>query len=102
MTGQKQNNGRAKLNAVPTAGGGITRAAFTCMTQAGLDGRPLLKRAGLSAQQMANPRNSIAVKNQIKFLNLAADELEDEFLGVHLAQRVDLRELGLLYYVQAS
>ena len=33
---------------------------------------------------------------------MVADELRDEFLGLHLAQKVDLRELGLLYYVLAS
>ena len=48
-----------------------------------------------------SPRR-IGVGNQIKFLNLAADELQDEFLGIRLAQGLDLRELGLLYYVQAS
>jgi len=42
------------------------------------------------------------IKNQIKFLNLPADALSDEFLGVHLAESVDLRALGLLYYVLAS
>jgi AraC-like DNA-binding protein len=42
------------------------------------------------------------VKSQIKFLDQVANGLGDEFLGVHLAQDVDLRELGLIYYVLAS
>ena len=41
-------------------------------------------------------------KSQIKFLELAATTLKDELLGFHLAQSVDLRLMGLLYYVMAS
>ena len=42
------------------------------------------------------------MRDQIKFLNLVASALEDDFLGFHLAQECDLREIGLLYYVLAS
>jgi len=42
------------------------------------------------------------VRDQIKFLNLAAVALEDDLLGFHLGQTTDLRDLGLLYYVFAS
>jgi AraC-like DNA-binding protein len=35
-------------------------------------------------------------------VNLAAIALKDDFLGFHLAQLPDLRELGFLYYVSAS
>jgi hypothetical protein len=42
------------------------------------------------------------VQSQIKFLNVVADELQDQFLGVHLAESIDLREMGLVYYVIAS
>jgi hypothetical protein len=35
--------------------------------------------------------------DQIRFLNLAAATLRDEFLEFHLAQSPDLRLLGLLY-----
>ena len=33
---------------------------------------------------------------------LAAQELQDQFPGFHLARSFDLREIGLLYYVMAS
>ena len=42
------------------------------------------------------------MRDQIKFLDLVAAALEDDFLGFHLAQTADLRQLGLLYYVLAS
>ena len=91
-----------RLNNIPTASGGITRAAYAFAARARVPVRALLKRANLTLQQAKNARMRIAVKDQIEFLNLVADELDDEFLGIKLAQTVDLRELGLLYYVMAS
>jgi hypothetical protein len=40
--------------------------------------------------------------SQIEFLDLASKTLRDEYLGLSLAEQVDLRELGMLYYVAAS
>src|ERR1700746_131225 len=93
---------RPRISSIPTASGGIARVAYARGVDAGLDVEPLLKDSGLSVQQAKNSRFRIAVKAQIKFLNLVADALPDEFLGVHVAERIDLRELGLLYYVLAS
>ena len=93
---------RARFSSIPTATGGIARAAYTRGVRAGLDIEPLLEKSGLSVRQAKNSHFRIAVKDQIKFLNLVADAIPDEFLGVHLAECVDLRELGLLYYVLAS
>jgi len=93
---------RPRFSSIPTATGGITRAAYSQAVEAGVDVEPLLKASGLTVRQVENPRSRIAVKSQIKFLDLLADTLSDEFLGVHLAERIDLRELGLLYYVLAS
>jgi hypothetical protein len=90
------------LENVPTAGGGIARAAYTLASQAQVSVEPLLRRAELSIAQVKNPRARIPVRDQIKFLNLVADELGDEFIEIRLARRIDLRELGLLYYVMAS
>jgi AraC-like DNA-binding protein len=90
------------LEKVPTAGGGITRAAYILASKAQVSVEPLLRRANLSVAEIKNPRVRIPVKDQIKFLNLVADELHDEFIGIRLAWTVDLRELGLLYYVMAS
>jgi AraC-like DNA-binding protein len=42
------------------------------------------------------------VKNQVKFLSLVAKELSDPFLGIHVAEGIELREMGLVYYVIAS
>ena len=91
-----------RVSSIPTASGAITRVAYARAIDAGLDVEPLLKASGLSVRQVENSNFRIAVKNQIKFLNFVADALSDEFLGVHLAEGVDLRALGLIYYVLAS
>ena len=92
----------APFGSLPTAGGGIARAAYSAAIKARIDIDPLLKSSGLTVVQLENLDTRIAVKNQIKFLNQIADALRDDFLGIHLAQGVDLRELGFLYYVLAS
>jgi AraC-like DNA-binding protein len=91
---------RAKI--LPTATGGIARLAHAQARDAGANVEILLKRAGLTARQIADGRIRVPVESQIKFLNVVAEALKDDFLGIRLAQKVDLRELGLVYYVLAS
>jgi hypothetical protein len=90
-----------RLGTLPTATGGIARLAYACARRAGLGLTPLLKK-GLTDQQIIDRGARLAVHHQIQFLNVAANALGDEFLGFHLAQSPDLRELGLLFYVAAS
>ncbi len=87
---------------LPNATGGIARLAYARMKAAGLSPQPMLREAGLTLRQIGDPRVRLKVRDQIKFLNLAAQALGDEFLGFNLAQDADLREVGLLYYVLAS
>ena len=91
-----------RFPATPTATGGITRLAYIRASEAGIDLKPLLKEAGLTERQIENRDTRLEVRHQIRFLNLVANTLRDELLGFHLAQAVDLRELGLLYYAAAS
>lgn len=97
---RRSNN--VRLSAIPTAAGGIARAAYALALTKKMNPEPLLKPAGLNLKQVENPNARIGVKNQIAFLNMVADALRDESLGFRLAKRLDLRELGLLYYVPAS
>lgn len=98
----QENQDATKIGAVPTAVGGIARAAFARAVGSLPDAALLAKRAGISLTQLKNASCRIAVGNQIAFLNLVAERLSDDFLGFHLASAIDLRELGLLYYVQTS
>jgi AraC-like DNA-binding protein len=90
------------LTAPPTATGGIARAAYERCVQEGIRADNLLRKAGLTRRQIENPEVRLTVQSQIKFLDLAGAALRDQLLGFHLAQALELRELGLLYYVMAS
>jgi AraC-like DNA-binding protein len=80
----------------------MTRLAHARARQAGIALEPLLAKAGLTERQVLDRGARIKVRNQIDFLNLVAPAVDDPFLGFHLAQTCELRELGLLYYVAAS
>jgi AraC-like DNA-binding protein len=67
-----------------------------------LAGAPLLRSSHLTPQQIKNSQYRIPVKNQIQFLSVVADKLPDPYLGIHIAEGIELREMGLVYYVIAS
>ncbi len=90
------------FGAIPTAMGAQTRLACARVREAGIAVAPLLAKASLSEAQVLDRTVRIKVRQQIEFLNLVALALGDPFLGFHLAQMGELRELGLLYYVAAS
>jgi Arabinose-binding domain of AraC transcription regulator, N-term len=87
---------------VPSAVGGITRFACEYAQERGIDVEALLQRSGLTAGQIEQPGVRLSVRSQIKFLELAARAFQDDFLGFHLAQKFELRAIGLLYYVLAN
>jgi AraC-like DNA-binding protein len=91
-----------RLTQVPLASGGLVRLAHAYAVKEDIEAGPLLKKAGLTIQQIDNPTVRLKVRNQIALLNLVAAAAGDELLGFHLAQDFDLREIGMLYYVMAS
>src|SRR6187551_1680037 len=90
-----------RLDRVPSTPGAITRLACARVLAAGIALEPLLQKAGLTVRQAEDLTVRLPVRAQIQFLELASTALEDEFLGFHLAQSFDLREIGLMYYVLA-
>jgi AraC-like DNA-binding protein len=86
----------------PNATGGISRLAFALAKSHGVATDPILKAANISRHQIDNSNAPIAVADQIKFLNLIAEAVNDDLLGLHLALTAELRAIGLLYYVLAS
>jgi Arabinose-binding domain of AraC transcription regulator, N-term len=89
-------------NIQTSAVGNIARLAYTLALRKGADVDSLLRKAGLSRTQMDNHKARVEVKDQIKFLNLVAETINDDLLGFHLSLHFDLRIVGLLYYVFAS
>ena len=92
----------ARIGSMPSASGGVARLACARLRERGIPVLPLLSKAGLSIEQIDDPGVRIKVQSQIKLVQLAADALQDDLLGFHLARDYDLREIGLLYYVLAS
>jgi AraC-like DNA-binding protein len=95
-------SGFSNRAASPSAMGVVTRLACARARQEGVEVNSLLKKAGLTRQQVDDPSTRLDVNSQIQFLELAAATLKDELLGFHLSQAFDLRLMGLLYYVLAS
>lgn len=94
--------GHKLLSAIPTAGGGIARAAYVRAARMRLPTEALIKHSGLTSRRLNDPSCRIPVIQQINLLNAIAESLPDEALGFHVAHEIELRDLGLLYYVQAS
>ena len=61
-----------------------------------------LERVGLTIRDVEDDSVSLSVTTQIACLNLLAQALNDRLLGFHVAQGMDLRRTGFLYYVAAS
>src|SRR4029079_10299053 len=100
---RKRNHpSKTDIKPLPVATGGMSRLAYKHALATGIDLDAQLRKAGLTRAQIENPRARIKVRDQIKFLNLVAVAVGDDFLGFHLAQECDLREIGLLYYVLDS
>jgi len=93
---------RPRFDRIPKAAGLMARLACARVKASGLDPGPLLQRSNLKLEQIEDIHARVSVRDQIRFLNVVADVLEDELLGFHLAQLPDLRQIGLLFYVMAS
>lgn len=91
-----------QLTVLPTAQGGLTRLAANRVRSTGIGLERLLSGAGLTIGQIADPDHRISVGSQIAFLGAAAKAINDDFLGLNLAEDFDFRDLGLLYYIMAS
>jgi len=96
-------NGRPEsFRTIPSATGGITRLACATLRKKGKDVATLLTRAGLTTETVDDPATRLEARAQIKLLELAAEELDEELFGFRLARHFDLGEIGLVYYVIAS
>jgi hypothetical protein len=95
-------NSEQDLASIPTAQGGLSRLAIARLKRADVPVVPLLRRAGLTPEVIADPEQRLSGRSQIAFLDEAAKALKNDCPGFTLARDFDLREIGLLYYVMAS
>jgi len=91
-----------RASQLPSTTGWLARMAYQRARAAGLKLDPLLRQAGLTQQQLRDPTSRMAVRDQVRFVNLVGDAIGDDCLGFNLAADFDPREIGLYYYVLAS
>lgn len=91
-----------RVTRFPETTGGAARIAYGRLRAAGIPAQALLASAGLTRRQLSDPGSRFHSRAQMDFLGLAAESLSDDLLGFHMAQEIELREVGLLYFVLAS
>jgi hypothetical protein len=62
----------------------------------------LLAKAELSRDQMLGDASGISAASQYRLLELAASETNEPLLGLRVAAEMDMRDVGLLFYLAAS
>ena len=102
MASLMRDSGLQRGNMRPSAAGTLSRLACARAKESGIDVAPLLLKAGVTRQQVEDDDVRVLAQGQIRFVELIADALQDDFFGFHLARNYDLREIGLLYYVWNS
>jgi AraC-like DNA-binding protein len=87
----------------PMAIGFAINPALALLKRAGIEARPLLIRAGLSEEHTVDfSLRRVPAAAQARFLEYAAEALEDGALGLHLAAAGDPRTIGLVFYLGAA
>ena len=87
---------------LPTVTGIAARLAITALKTHNVAIAPLLQRAGLSAHDFDIGEQRISAASQGKFLEYAAEAMDDSAFGLHLAEKANPREAGLLFYVTSA
>ena len=70
------------FNSIPSATGGIARLACARLNELGMDPAVILSEVGLTSEVARDPTIRLEVRTQIKFLELAAEKVQDEWLGI--------------------
>lgn len=78
------------------------RETLRYLDRNGIDAAPILSEAELSRAQLTQDPGGVSVVSQHRFLEFAANETNDPLLGLHVAADIDLRDIGLLYYLAAA
>jgi AraC-like DNA-binding protein len=82
--------------------GVAARETLNYLDRRGIDAQPALIGAGLSRRQLSQDDVGLSVVSQYRFLELAAAEANDSLLGLHVAAEMDLRAVGILFYLAGS
>jgi AraC-like DNA-binding protein len=91
----------------PTVTGFAAKQAIAVLRKHNIPTAVLLHRAGLSEQEFAagdvsSLNHRVAAVGQAKFLDYAAEAMDDSAFGLHLAEQADLRDAGILFYAASG
>jgi Arabinose-binding domain of AraC transcription regulator, N-term len=87
---------------LPSATGFAARQAIAFLCAHDVPIASLLSHAGVSESDIDNRQRRVAAMAQGKILEYAAETLGDSEFGLHLAQKTNPREAGLLFYVSSA
>jgi len=82
--------------------GVAARETLSYLDRRGIDAEPALFGAGISRLQLSQDHVGLPVASQYRFLELAAAEANDQLLGLHVAAEMDIRAIGILFYLTGS
>ena len=82
--------------------GVAARETLRYLERRGIDTEPALLGAGISRSQLSQDDIGLSVASQYRFLELAAAEADDSLLGLHVAAEMDVRAVGILFYLTGS
>jgi len=82
--------------------GVAARETLSYLDRRGIDAEPALLGAGLSWRQLSRDDIGLTVASQYRFLELAAAEANDQLLGLQVAAEMDMRAIGILFYLTGS
>src|SRR6476646_4817098 len=91
-----------------TTTGFTAREALAMLRKRNIATTPLLLRAGLSEHGLAQAANEsngasgrVSATGQCKFLEYAAEAMDDSAFGLHLATQIDPRDVGMYFYASS-
>ena len=92
---------------LPTATGFAAKEAISALRKRHVEIAALLQRAGLSEHDLAENDASptghrISAVAQVKFLDYAAEAMNDSAFGLHLGEQTDPRDAGIYFYVVSA
>jgi AraC-like DNA-binding protein len=94
---------------LPTATGFAAKEAIAALRKRHVEIAPLLRRAGVSEHDLAHAENDdnpithrISAVAQVKFLDYAAEAMNDSVFGLHLAGQIDPRDVGIFFYIGSA
>ena len=94
---------------LPTATGFAAREALAVLRKHNIATAPLLLRAGLSEHGLARAADEgnglpqrVSAIGQCKFLEYAAEAMDDSAFGLHLAGQIDPRDVGMYFYAGSA